>query len=46
MNLNDFTIKSQEAIQQAFSIAQGYQHPAIEPAHLLKMCIRDRYNSV
>ncbi len=36
MNLNDFTIKSQEAIQQAFSIAQGYQHPAIEPAHLLK----------
>ncbi len=36
MNLNNFTIKSQEAIQQAFSIAQGYNHQAVEPAHLLK----------
>lgn len=36
MNLNNFTIKSQEAIQQAFTIAQGYNHQAIEPAHLLK----------
>jgi ATP-dependent Clp protease ATP-binding subunit ClpB len=36
MNLNNFTIKSQEAIQQAFSIAQGYNQQAIEPAHLLK----------
>lgn len=36
MNFNNFTIKSQEAIQQAFTIAQGYNHQAIEPAHLLK----------
>ncbi|NOU19885.1 MAG: ATP-dependent chaperone ClpB [Bacteroidales bacterium] len=36
MNLNNFTIKSQEAIQQAFSIAQGYNHQAVEPVHLLK----------
>lgn len=36
MNLNNFTIKSQEAIQQAFTIAQGYTHQAVEPAHLLK----------
>lgn len=36
MNLNNFTIKSQEAVQQAFVIAQGYNHQAVEPAHLLK----------
>ncbi len=36
MNLNNFTIKSQEAIQQVFTIAQDYNHQAIEPAHLLK----------
>lgn len=36
MNLNNFTIKSQEAIQQAFQIAQGNQQQAVEPAHLLR----------
>ncbi len=36
MNLNQFTIKAQEAVQQAFQIAAGYQHQAIEPGHLLK----------
>ena len=36
MNLNQFTIKSQEAIQHAFQIAQGYSNQSIEPAHLLK----------
>ncbi len=36
MNLNNFTIKSQEAIQQAQVIAQEYQHQQIENAHLLK----------
>ncbi len=36
MNLNNFTIKAQEAIQQAFQIASGYNQQAIEPAHLLK----------
>jgi ATP-dependent Clp protease ATP-binding subunit ClpB len=36
MNLNQFTIKAQDAIQQAFQIAGGYQHQAIENGHLLK----------
>ncbi|PZX17932.1 ATP-dependent Clp protease ATP-binding subunit ClpB [Breznakibacter xylanolyticus] len=36
MNLNNFTIKSQEAIQKAFEIAQGNQQQAIEAGHLLK----------
>ncbi|NBC83161.1 MAG: ATP-dependent chaperone ClpB [Bacteroidetes bacterium] len=36
MNLNNFTIKAQEAIQHASEIAQGYQHQAIETGHLLK----------
>ncbi|RLD46197.1 MAG: ATP-dependent chaperone ClpB [Bacteroidetes bacterium] len=36
MNLNNYTIKSQEAIQQAQQIAQGYEHQQIENAHILK----------
>ncbi|WP_134090347.1 ATP-dependent chaperone ClpB [Olivibacter sp. XZL3] len=36
MNLNNFTIKAQEAIQKASEIAGGNQHQAIENAHLLK----------
>lgn len=36
MNLNKFTLKSQEAIQQAQWIAQNRQHQQIEPDHLLK----------
>ncbi len=36
MNINNFTIKSQEAIQQAQQIAQGYGHQQIENAHVLK----------
>ncbi|MBN2349816.1 MAG: ATP-dependent chaperone ClpB [Bacteroidales bacterium] len=36
MNLNNFTIKSQEAIQQAFVIAEGLSHQAIENGHLMK----------
>lgn len=36
MNLNNFTIKSQEAIQQAQIIAQTNEHQHIENAHLLK----------
>ncbi len=36
MNLNNFTIKSQEAVQQAFAIAQGNTHQAVETGHLLK----------
>ncbi len=36
MNLNNFTIKSQEAVQKAMEIAQAYKHQAIESSHLLK----------
>ncbi len=36
MNFNNYTIKSQEAIQKAAEIATGNQQQAIEPGHLLK----------
>lgn len=36
MNLNNFTIKAQEAVQKAIEIAQSYQQQAIVNAHLLK----------
>jgi ATP-dependent Clp protease ATP-binding subunit ClpB len=36
MNLNNFTIKSQEAIQKAQEIASGMQHQVIENIHILK----------
>ena len=35
MNFNNFTIKSQEAVQQAVNITQARGQQAIEPAHLL-----------
>ncbi|MGZ0017481.1 ATP-dependent chaperone ClpB [Yeosuana sp. AK3] len=36
MNLNNFTIKSQEAIQQAQQLAQSFGHQQIENEHILK----------
>jgi ATP-dependent Clp protease ATP-binding subunit ClpB len=36
MNLNNFTIKAQEAIQQAFTIAQTHEQQSVENGHLLK----------
>jgi ATP-dependent Clp protease ATP-binding subunit ClpB len=36
MNFNNFTIKSQEALQQAQLLAQGLEHQQIENEHLLK----------
>ena len=36
MNLNNFTIKSQEAVQQAMQIATINSQQAIENGHLLK----------
>jgi ATP-dependent Clp protease ATP-binding subunit ClpB len=36
MSLENFTIKSQEAIQKAIEIASSKQNQAIEPVHLLK----------
>ena len=36
MNFNNFTIKSQEAIQKAVELTRGAGSQAIEPVHLLK----------
>lgn len=36
MNTNNFTIKSQEAIQQAQQMAQGFGHQQIENEHIIK----------
>ena len=36
MNFNNYTIKSQEAIQQAQQIAQSYGHQQIENEHIIK----------
>ncbi len=36
MNLNNYTIKSQETIQQAQQIAQGFGHQQIENEHIFK----------
>ena len=36
MNLDNFTIKSQEAIQNALQIAESNNNQAIEPSHLIK----------
>lgn len=41
MNFNNFTIKSQEAIQKAVEIARTGKNQAIEPAHLLKGVISE-----
>jgi ATP-dependent Clp protease ATP-binding subunit ClpB len=36
MSFDNFTVKSQEALQKAIEIASSKQNQAIEPAHLLK----------
>ena len=36
MNFKNYTIKSQEVVQQAQQIAMGQQHQSIENGHLLK----------
>jgi len=36
MNFNKFTIKAQEAVQQAQQLATSSGHQSIEPAHILK----------
>ncbi len=44
MDFNNFTIKSQEAVQQAFVIAQGYNNQAVENGHILKGIINQSEN--
>ena len=39
MNFNNYTIKSQEAIQQAQLLAQGFEHQQIENEHIFKALI-------
>jgi ATP-dependent Clp protease ATP-binding subunit ClpB len=41
MNLNNFTIKAQEAVQQAQQVAFNSQNPAIETAHMLQALLDD-----
>lgn len=41
MNFNKFTIKSQEAVQNAQEIAANYGNQVIEPEHLLAALIQD-----
>ncbi len=41
MNFNNFTIKSQEAIQKAVEITRSSGQQAIEPVHLLKAVIEE-----
>ena len=40
MNLNAFTVKAQEALQQSLQEAMQRQHSTIEPAHLLKSLLQ------
>ncbi len=44
MNLDKFTIKSQEALQKAAEIASGLQQQSIEPGHLLKAILETDEN--
>jgi ATP-dependent Clp protease ATP-binding subunit ClpB len=45
MNLNQYTIKAQEVIQQAVQIAQANTQQAVEPGHLLKALIEQDPNT-
>jgi len=46
MNLNNYTIKAQEAIQQALKIAEDQQQLAIEPGHLLQALLQTEGHSM
>jgi len=46
MNFNNFTIKSQEAVQKAIEIAAAKQNQAIEIFHILKGMIMDDSDSI
>ncbi|TXF76355.1 ATP-dependent chaperone ClpB [Chryseobacterium sp.] len=44
MNLNQYTVKSQEAIQKAQQIAMEFGHQSIEPQHLLEGILQSDEN--
>jgi ATP-dependent Clp protease ATP-binding subunit ClpB len=46
MNFNNYTIKSQEAIQKAVEIAASNQQQSIEPAHLMKAILLSDENVI
>ncbi|GEP98127.1 ATP-dependent chaperone ClpB [Chitinophaga cymbidii] len=46
MNLNNFTIKSQETLQHAQQLAFNDKNTAIETGHLLKALLADEDNSI
>ena len=46
MNLNHYTIKAQEAVQNAVKIAEDRQQLAIEPGHILQAILQKEEHSV
>lgn len=44
MKMDNFTIRAQEVIQQAFTIAQGHEQQAVEDAHLFKAALNEAEN--
>ena len=46
MNLNKFTVKSQEALQNAQEIASSYGNQLIEPEHMLAALVQDPQGTV
>lgn len=46
MNLNNFTIKSQETLQKAQQLAFNNQHQAIETGHLLEALLEDEDSAI
>lgn len=46
MNLNSYTIKAQEVIQQAAQIAQGNQQQSVETGHVLKAILDEDPNTM
>lgn len=44
MNLKNYTIKSQEAIQLAQQLALGMEQQALEPSHIVRACLETNEN--
>ena len=44
MNFNNFTIKAQEAVQQAIQITAGHNQQSVETAHLMKGLLSEAEN--
>ena len=46
MNLQKFTVKAQEAVQQALELAASNNHQGVEPAHLMLAFLEDEQGTV